>query len=405
MDSLVIYEDIKQCLTLSGVAKKQGRHTTHEDLGIIEHASMVVDSEKQTIVWVGNKSDLPKEYQDIANVFSSEGEIWLPELVECHTHFIHAGHRHHDYALKSAGKTYQEISAEGGGILSTMRATREATLPELLERGNAELERFQDFGIGVIEVKSGYGLTLESEIKMLQCVQELQRTTSVLLVPTFLPAHAVPPEFKGKSEEYVNTICTEWIPEVAKEKLARFFDVFIEEGFFSVEQARRLCETAIEHGMKIKLHTDQFNDLGGTALGIELGAASCDHLDHASDENIQKLASSDTVAVMLPGASLYTKTPLAPARKLIDAGARVALSTDFNPGTSPTRNLPLMTTLACSQMGLTVPEAIAGITYNAAAALNLEHAFGSLEPGKAFRVCHLKTDSFEVLPYCFGELD
>lgn len=403
--NLIVYENITQCLTLRGVAEKKGRHPTEEDLGVIKNAAAVVDGAADKFVWIGPANDLPPMYDDVVNRYSSDGEIWLPELVECHTHLIFGGHRHHDYALRCQGKTYQDIAAAGGGILTTLKDTRAADVGDLKENALAELERFQKYGVGVVEIKTGYGLDLESELKVLDCIEELRTETSVRLVATFMPAHAVPPEFKGRTDEYVDTIVRDWIPEVAKRKNVDFFDVFVEDGFFSVEHAKKLCTAAREKGFKIKLHAGQFSDLGGTTLAIELGAQSVDHLDHTSEESIKRLGTSETVAVLLPGASMFTGIPYPPARRLIDAGARVALSTDYNPGTCPSRNLPLMTTIACSQMKMTIPEAIAGITYNAAAALGLENEYGSLQVGRSFRVCQLKADSYEVLPYSFGELD
>jgi imidazolonepropionase len=404
-DNLVLYENIRQCLTLAGAAKKDGKRPKAEDLGVIENASMVVDAESNTIAWVGTSASLPQEYKKLVNTFSCDGEVWLPEFVECHTHLIHAGERHKDFARRAEGKTYQEIAAEGGGILTTIKHTREAGLAELIESGQNDLTRFQKYGIGTIEMKSGYGLSLESELKILEAIFALQELTDFNIVPTFMPAHATPPEFKGRTEDYVKAICEEWIPEVSKRDWAKYFDVFVEEGFFTTAQAEKMCQRALEAGMKIKLHTDQFNDIGGTNLGLALNAQSLDHLERISDENIRKFGEASTVAVLCPGASLYTGYAYPPARKLIDAGARVALSTDFNPGTCPSRNLPLMTTIACSQMKMTVPEAIVAITWNAAAALGLEEEIGSLEPGKQFRVCPLKTTSYESLPYCFGELE
>lgn len=403
-EKLLLYENISELLTLEGVAKKKGRRPTQDDLGVIQNAALVVDTETTKIVWVGETSALPKEYNSIVNVYSGDGEVWLPELVECHTHLVFAGERHHDFALRSCGKTYREIAAEGGGILTTLAYTREASYDELFESAKAEVERFSNYGVGTVEIKSGYGLSLESELKILSVIQGLKEVSSVHIIPTFMPAHAVPPEFKGKTEDYVNEIVANWIPEISKKKLATYFDAFVEEGFFSVEQTRRMCEVAKRFGLKIKLHVDQFTSLGGTQLAVDLGAESCDHLEAITDRDADNLAKSETVAVLCPGASLFTGTPYAPARKLIDRGARVAISTDYNPGTCPSRNLPLMTTLACAQMKMTVAEAITAVTYNAAAALGLSDEIGSLQPGKLFRTCQLKAYSHEVLPYCFGEL-
>lgn len=405
LDTLVVYENIHQCVTLSGVAAKKGRHVTEADLGVISQAAVVANSETSQIIWVGKSNDLPNQYQSIVNRFSCDGEVWLPELVECHTHLIFAGDRSHDFALRSKGKTYSEIAAEGGGILTTLSHTRKASFEELMESAEIEINRFQKLGVGTIEIKSGYGLSLESELRILKCIQILQQKVPVQLVPTFMPAHAIPPEYKGRSEDYVKVVCEEWIPEVANSGLANYFDVFIEEGYFSVNQAEKLCLAAQDHGLQLKIHADQFKSLGGTSLAVRLNAQSVDHLDHISKEDIKVLSGSHTVAVLCPGASLFTGTPYAPARDLIDSGARVALTTDFNPGTCPSRNLPLMTTLACTQMKMTVAEAIAGVTYNAAAALGLENQIGSLEAGKQFRVCQIKAQSYEALPYCFGELE
>lgn len=403
-ENLVLYKHIQQCLTLSGVAKKMGRNPNEDDLGVIADAAIVADAESNRILWIGKTGDLPSEYRSIVQVYDQNPGVWLPELVECHTHMIYGGERHHDYALRCKGTTYQEIATRGGGILSTIVSTRESSLSELLESAQSDLNRFQEYGVGVLEIKSGYGLSLESELKILKCIRALQEQTSVSLIPTFMPAHAIPPEFKGRADDYVSVICNEWIPTVAKEKLALFFDVFIETGFFSLSQGEKLLRAAKESGLGLKVHADQFTHLGGTELALEMGATSVDHLECVADETIHKLGQSKTVAVLLPGASLFMGVPYPPARKLIDSGARVALSTDYNPGTCPSRNLPLMTTLACSQMKMTVAEAITAVTFNAAAALGCEDRVGSLEVGKFFRVCQLSGESYEVLPYCYGEL-
>jgi len=404
IDNLIIYENISQLLTMEGVVKKGGRNIKKEDLGVIENASVIADPETATIVWTGKTSETPKEYSKVVNRYSSAGEIWLPELVECHTHLVYAGTRIKDYGLRCEGKSYFQVAEEGGGILSTIKHTRQARETELEESAIGDIDLFQKYGVGTVEIKSGYGLSLESELKVLNVIRNLTEKTSVHLIPTFLPAHATPPEFKGRTDEYVDVICKEWIPEVAKEGLAIFFDVFVEEGYFTVAQTKKLCEAALEAGLKLKLHADQFNSLGGTELGVDLGAVSIDHLDNASDVAVKKLVGSDTIAVLCPGASLFTGTPYPPARKILDEGGIVAISTDYNPGTCPSRNLPLMTTIACSQMKMSVAEAIAGVTYNAAKALCLEDQVGALLPGRPFRACQLKADSFEVLPYCFGEL-
>lgn len=398
---MTVYENIRQCLTLHGAREKRGRGITEQDLGIVENAAVAV--EDGIIKWVGPKYSLPAQFSDAKRV-SAENRVWIPALVECHTHLVYGGSRHGDYALRCSGKTYQEIAKAGGGILSTVKATRETSPEELLARSRRELAAFESAGVACVEIKSGYGLTLESEIKMLECIRELQKTTKVRLVPTFLPAHAIPPEYSGKTEKYVDLICQEWIPEIGKRKLAEFFDAFVEDGYFNVAQTRRLAEAARRHGMKIKLHVDQFTDQGATQLAAEIGATSCDHLDSVSKAGIAAVAKSETVAVLAPGVSVFTGTPLPPARALIDAGACVALTTDFNPGTCPSHNLPLMMTLACSQMKMTLPEAIVGATLNAAQALNAHGSFGDIEPGSSFRITAFDVTTYQQIPYAFGEV-
>jgi len=400
----LIYENIRQCVTMSGVAKDQGRHPTEKGLGVICDAAVVVNTETNLIDWIGVTADLPEKYRSVTQRYISDDGVWLPELVDCHTHLVFGGSREQDYSLRAQGATYQSIASQGGGILSTIQQTRQASLEQLIESSSLHLMAFKNSGVGAIEIKSGYGLTLESELKMLMAIKQLQQFSDLIVVPTFLPAHATPPEYKGKTDLYVDTIVEEWLPKVAEGQWAEFFDVFIEEGFFNVPQASKLCRKALDLGFKIKLHSDQFNCLGGTELGIELGATSIDHLECVSENSISKLGESETVAVLMPAASLFTGYGYPPARKLIDSGARVALSTDFNPGTSPTRNLPLITTLACSQLKMTVAEALVAVTYNAAVALGLSHRMGSLEVGKEFRVATFRVPSYESIPYRFGEI-
>ncbi len=394
------YTNISQLITLKGVAADEGRHPSEEKLTIISEGAVVVDDTTQRINWVGSALEIPK---DCEKTVDCNGETWFPEFIECHTHLIFAGERSREYKWRCSGVTYQDIAARGGGILNTLQSTRVASIEKLVEKGLPHLETFRKKGVGTIEIKSGYGLTLESELKILEVIERLRKQFSGTLFSTLLAAHAVPPEFKDKADDYVNLICAEWIPEVARQKKAQFFDVFIEEGFFSLKQGEKLCTVAKDNGFQIKLHVDQFNDLGGSRLGVEIGAVSVDHLDHISEISIERVAKSKTVAVLCPGASLFVGTPYPPARKLIDRGGRVAISTDFNAGTCTSRNLPLMATLACSQMKMTPAEAITAMTYNAAAALGIEKTRGSIEVGKDFRVTRLHIPSYESVPYFFGE--
>ncbi len=397
-----LHRNIGKLLTLAGVAKKQGRHPKPEDLGAIEKAAVVGEVGGE-ILWVGAEKDLPGEYTMFPDPVDEKGALWIPGLVDCHTHLVYGGQRHQDYAMRVEGKTYQEVAASGGGILRTVNATRATPLDELLRLASIRLQKMQARGVGCVEIKSGYGLSLDSELKILETVANLAKQTPVKLVPTFLAAHAVPPEFKGRADDYVEEVRKNWIPEIARRKLAVFFDVFVEEGYFSLAQAQRLAESALESGLKIKLHSDQFTELGSVPWAAAIGAGSVDHLDRVSEAGIAALAKSNTVGVLLPGASLFTRTELPPARKLVDAGARIAVSTDHNPGTCPSLNLPLMMTLACSQLRLTVAESVASVTYNAAAALGLEGELGTLEAGKQMRWCAVAALDAAALPHAFGE--
>lgn len=396
-----VYHNIRQCLTLQGARANQGRHPDTKSLGVIDDAAVVVDHEN--VVWVGPAAQLPAAYAQAPRE-DARGRIWMPALVECHTHLVYGGDRHHDFALRCEGKTYQQIAQGGGGILSTVKATRSTPAAELTARGLRHIERFTALGVGCLEIKSGYGLTLESEIKMLETIQALRAQTPAALVATFLPAHAIPPEYQGRADAFVDAIVSEWIPEIARRKLARFFDVFVEDGYFTVAQARRMAEAAQTHGLRVKLHVDQFTDQSGAALAAQIAATSCDHLDHVSEAGIAQLGKSSTVAVLAPSASLFMNTPFPPARALIDAGAIVALTTDFNPGTCPSHNLPLAMTVACTQMKMTIAEAIVGATYNAAQALGEETRFGTIEAGRPLHVWKVDAPHFEAIPYAFGEI-
>jgi imidazolonepropionase len=366
-----------------------------------ENVSVVVEDQK--IKKIGDYNALVKKFSKAKTVDCSS-EVWFPAFSECHTHLVYGGSRQKDFALRMTGKTYAEVAALGGGILSTIKPTRELSLGILYEKALIDLQTFEKQGVGALEIKSGYGLTLESELKILKVIQKLKKDPNIKIVSTFMPAHAIPPEFKGKAEDFVDVITKEWIPEVARQKLADFFDVFIEDGYFNVKQAAKMCKKAKDLGLKIKLHVDQFKDIGGVDFGIDIGAVSLDHLESISDSNIKKLAKTDIVAVLAPGASLFTKTPYAPARKMLDAGVKVALTSDYNPGTCPSKNLLLMTTIACTQMGMSVDESLMGITDNAARALGLEKEFGIIEEGRAFKVARFTMPSYEYLPYSFGDI-
>ena len=333
-----------------------------------------------TIEWVGPNAECPSEYAD-EPTHDAGGALVIPGLIDCHSHLAFGGWRADEFAMRLEGRSYLEIAKAGGGIASTMRQTRQASEDELYDRCRTFLDRMAALGVTTVEAKSGYGLSVEDEMKQLRVYHRLQADQAMEIVPTFLGAHTVPPEYEKDREGYLALVRDEMIPTVAEENLAEFCDAFVEESAFSPTEARSLFDTAREHGLRPKLHADQLTDTGGAALAAEVGAASADHLECISEEGIAALADSDTVAVSLPLATLYLDEFPLPARSLHEAGVPVAVATDFNPGTAPSYHLPFAMMLACTLQRMTPAEALAGATRTAAEALDRVHRLGSLAPG------------------------
>jgi imidazolonepropionase len=369
-----LFTNISELLTLSGVAKKDGRKIQESDMDIISNAVLVTADDK--IIWCGPKKMLPKEYSKIKNEVDMQGRTVLPGFVECHTHAIFAGNRAAEFELRNQGVSYQEIAKSGGGILSTMSSTRKISVADLKVISQKRVDNFLMQGVTTLEIKSGYGLNLKDEIKSLQVAKKM---TGPRIVTTFLGAHALPPEFKTATQ-YLDYLCTEILPIIKKKKLSNRVDVFIEDGFFSKELTREYLQNARALGFYITLHADQLSLSGGADLAVDFKAQSADHLIRIKDEQIQLLAKSDVTCVLLPAADLYLKSEFPPARKLIEAGARVALATDFNPGSSPTQDLSLVGLLARLEMKMTLPEVISAYTFGSAAALGMQSKVGFLAP-------------------------
>jgi imidazolonepropionase len=349
------------------------------DADVIENAALVWTGDR--IQWVGPEADLPEQYRGEFPM-DAAGALVVPGLIDCHTHLAFGGWRADEFELRSRGATYLDIARQGGGILSTVRETRRTSEDDLLQRVRDFGVHMLRLGVTTVECKSGYGLNLDDELKLLQVYRRLAEEGPINIVATLLAAHTVPEEFRDDRSGYVDEICSRIIPQVAAERLAEFCDVFVEESAFSVDEGRRVLAAAAEHGLRAKLHADQLMDGGGAALAAEMQAASADHLECISDAGATALSKADVVAVTLPIASLYLRQRPLDARRLIDAGARVAVATDFNPGSAPSYHLPLAMTLACIMNGLTPAEALRAATINAAAAINREHLLGSLERGK-----------------------
>jgi len=333
------------------------------------------------ITFAGPASELPPEHKD-ASVINARGRLVVPGLIDCHTHLAFGGWRAGEFVERLRGRSYLDIAKGGGGITSTVRATRAASNEELVARCDGWLREVVRLGVTTVEAKSGYGLTEDEELRLLSVYAEVSHGSAVRLVPTFLGAHAIPPEFEERRDAYVDLLCGPLMTAVAARRLARFCDVFVEESAFTIDEARRVLAAARACGLGAKLHADQLTDGGGAALAAEMSAVSADHLDCVSRHGIARLAGSSTVAVSLPVATLYLGRPPMPARALIDAGVPVAVATDFNPGTAPTLHLPFAMLLACTLQRMTPAEALKGATIHAAMAIDEADACGSLEPGK-----------------------
>ena len=369
-------------------------------LAVLADAALVARRDG-TIDWVGKTADLPEVPPD-AEVIDATGKVVLPGLVDSHTHLIFAGARADEFEQRLRGVTYQEIAEQGGGINATVRRVRVSSKEELKALARPRLRRLLAFGVTTVEVKSGYGLTLADELKSLEAVAELNAEGPWELVPTFLGAHAVPPEYRSDRDGYLRLLLDDMLPEVVRSRLAEFCDVFCETGVFSLDESERLLRRARDLGLRLKVHADELTPLGGAEMAVRLGAASADHLLCVTDAGLAALAGSETVATLLPGTAFFLGLPYAPARRLIDAGAAVALASDCNPGTCPTENLPLAGAMACTQMKMRPAEALAALTLNAAAALGRSGRVGSLEPGKQADLMICDVPDYRHLFYHFG---
>jgi imidazolonepropionase len=352
--------------------------STQQDAGLINNAALVFTDNR--IVWVGSEQQLPEIFSGQNSVDCGQGLV-IPGLIDCHTHLCFGGWRGDEFEMRLQGRSYQEIAAAGGGIRSTVAATRADSAEVLFEKALQALNGMLDLGVTTVECKSGYGLEQSAELKQLEVYRQLDAAQPVDLVSTFLGAHMVPDEFQQHREDYIRLLCDELIPAVSDQGLAQFCDVFVEQGAFSLDEAREILETARDKGLGLKVHADQLTSGGGAQLAAELKAVSAEHLEYADEEGIAALANAGTVAVSLPLASLYLREVYLPARKMLNAGVRVAVATDFNPGSAPSYHLPLAMTLACLNQQMSPQEVLMGTTTIAARAIAAEHRIGSLLPG------------------------
>lgn len=395
----ILIKNASEVVTCKGFKEKKGKEMNN--LHIIYDGTVAI--EDGIIKAVGSTEEILKTInEEKYEVIDASGKAILPGFVDSHTHLVFGGYRAEEFSWRLRGDSYMEIMNRGGGIINSVTGTKEATKEELIELGKKRLNSMLSFGVTTVEGKSGYGLDFETEIKQLEVMEELDKVHPLDIVKTFLGAHAVPKEYKGKEDEFIDFIIEEVLPVVKERNLAEFCDVFCEKNVFSVEQSRKLLLKAQEMGMKSKLHADEIVRLGGAELSAEIEAVSADHLLQASDEGIKAMAKKGVVATLLPGTAFSLKEEYAKGRYMIDNGCAVALATDFNPGSCFTESIPLIISLATLYMNMTPEETITALTINGAAALDKADTIGSIDVGKKGDIVIHEFPSYKFLPYHIG---
>lgn len=398
-----LIKNISSLVTVNANGKLSKTGMEMQDIGEIKNGAMLFGDK---IEWIGS-SDAAQEALSNGKMkpertIDCTGRTIMPGFVDSHTHIIFAGNRSEEFSRRLRGATYQEIAAAGGGILSTVNATRHASVEELFLKGKMLSESAVKYGTTAFEIKSGYGLNLETEIKQLEAIRMLHYEQPYYITSTFLGAHDFPPEYQDKRDRYIDIICNEMIPAVAEAGLAEFCDAFVDKGYYTLQQGEKIFRAAKDYGLKIKMHADELADVGAAGLAASLNAVSADHLLFVSDEGIGALKGSGTVATLLPGTAYFIRMPYAPARKIISSGAITALATDCNPGSCFTENMQLVMSLAAINMKMTMEECISAATINGAAAIGQSNIMGSLELGKMANFVIYGTDSYTDIFYHFG---
>lgn len=402
MKTLII--NIKQLVQTETVPRTFVAGKDMSKLSIIPNAYLLVEGEK--IAAFGKMEDLDTEavyaQGDIVKEIDASGRLVMPSYCDSHTHLVYAGSREIEYIDKIRGLSYEEIAKRGGGILNSAERIRKASEEELFDAAFERIQEIAGFGTGAVEIKSGYGLDTESELKMLRVIRRLKQETPLLIKSTFLGAHAVPAEYKGRQTEYVDLIINEMIPLIASEELADYIDVFCDRGFFTVEDTDRMLNAGMKYGMRAKIHANELDYSGGVQVGVKYDALSVDHLEYVGDEEIRSLLGSETMPTVLPGAAFFLNMPYSPVRKMIDAGLPVALASDYNPGSSPSGNMKFIMSLGCINYKMLPEEVIHATTINTAYAMGVQEEVGSIAVGKLANF-YITTplSGIEYLPYAY----
>lgn len=385
-----------ELVTCKGAAPKRGKDMS--DIGLIKDGGLLIHDDK--IFAVGTTDELDKQINmDEYEVIDATGKTVLPGFVDSHTHFVFGGYRADEFTWRLKGDSYMSIMERGGGINATVVPTRNSSVEDFKEAGRERMNRMLEFGVTTVEGKSGYGMDYETELRQLTAMKELNEEHPVDIVTTFLGPHSVLPEWKGKERDFLDKMITEVMPVVREKNLAEFADIFCEKGVFSIEDSEYYLNKAKDMGFKLKIHADEMNSLGGAELAARVGAFSADHLLKASDEGIKQMAEKKVISTLLPATAFGLKEDYAPARKMIDGGAAVAIASDFNPGSCFTNSIPLLVALGCIYMNMSIEEVITALTINGAAALDRADQIGSLEPGKKADIIFLKFPSINFMPY------
>ncbi|ADF51989.1 imidazolonepropionase [Zunongwangia profunda] len=394
-----LFKNIKELIQIRDPEIKKVDGLEMKELPSIKDAWLLIEDDK--IVDFGSMESFPEN--NTAKIIDASGKLILPAWCDSHTHIVYAGNRELEFADRINGLSYEEIANRGGGILNSAKTLQETPEDEVYLQSAARLEEVMKLGTGAVEIKSGYGLTEEGELKMLRVIKKLQQHYDIPIKSTFLGAHAIPTEYQSDPEKYMDLVINEILPKVANQNLAEYIDIFCEKGYFSVEDTHKLLSAAKKYGMKPKIHVNQFHAIGGIKAGVEHKALSVDHLEVMTNEDIESLKNTETMPVALPSCSLFLSIPYTPARKILDAQLPIALATDFNPGSTPSGNMNLVLSLACIKMKMTPEEAINAATINGAYAMELSDVVGSITKGKkANLIMTKKIPSYTFLPYAFG---